>query len=156
MGDLDSVPGSGRFHAGEHGNPLQYPCLENPKDRGAWRAAVHGVAKSWTWLSEFHFLHLTHIKSYSTVLWRCTRPRTNTHKRCPFHYRGLECQSRKSRNIWSNRQIWPWSTEWSRAKANRVFPRKHPLPATHGREDSNMDITRSSIPKSYWYACSTS
>ena len=35
-----------------------------------------------------------------------------THKkRCPFHYRGLECKSRKSRNTWSNRQIWPWSTE---------------------------------------------
>ena len=32
-------------------------------------------------------------------------------KRCPFHYRGPECKSRKSRNIWSNRQIWPWSTE---------------------------------------------
>ena len=32
-------------------------------------------------------------------------------KRCPFHYRGLECQSRKSRNTWSNRQIWLWSTE---------------------------------------------
>ena len=31
-------------------------------------------------------------------------------KRCPFHYRGLECKSRKSRNSWSNRQIWPWST----------------------------------------------
>ena len=37
--------------------------------------------------------------------------RTNTQKRCPFHYRGLECKSRKSRNTWSNRQIWPWSTE---------------------------------------------
>ena len=36
---------------------------------------------------------------------------TNTQKICPFHYRGLECKSRKSRNIWSNRQIWPWSTE---------------------------------------------
>ena len=35
----------------------------------------------------------------------------NTQKRCPFHYRGLECKSRKSRNTWSNRQIWPWSTE---------------------------------------------
>ena len=34
-----------------------------------------------------------------------------TSKRCPFHCRGLECKSRKSRNIWSNRQIWPWSTE---------------------------------------------
>ena len=32
-------------------------------------------------------------------------------KRCPFHYRGLECKSRKSRNTWSNRQIWPWNTE---------------------------------------------
>ena len=34
-----------------------------------------------------------------------------TQKRCPFHFRGLECKSRKSRNTWSNRQIWPWSTE---------------------------------------------
>ena len=32
-------------------------------------------------------------------------------KRCPFHYRGLECKSRKSRNTWSNRQIWPWNVE---------------------------------------------
>ena len=40
-------------------------------------------------------------------------------KRCPFRYRWLECKSRKSRNNWSNRQIWPWNTEWSRAKANR-------------------------------------
>ena len=52
----------------------------------------------------------------------CKTFRNNTQKRCPFHYRGLECKSRKSRNIWRHRQI--WSTEWSRAKANRVFPRK--------------------------------
>ena len=45
-------------------------------------------------------------------------------KRCPFHYRGLECKSRKSRNTWSNRQIWTWSTEWSWAKANRGLPRE--------------------------------
>ena len=45
-----------------------------------------------------------------------------THKkRRPFHYRGLESKSRKSRNNWSNTQIWLWSTEWSRAKANRVL-----------------------------------
>ena len=37
--------------------------------------------------------------------------RTNTQERCPFHYRGLECKSRKSRDTWSNRQIWPWSTK---------------------------------------------
>ena len=40
-----------------------------------------------------------------------------------FIIRGLECKSRKSRNTWSSRQIWPWNTEWSRAKANRVLPR---------------------------------
>ena len=37
--------------------------------------------------------------------------RTNTPKICPFHYRGLECKSRQSRNTWCKRQIWPWSTE---------------------------------------------
>ena len=79
--------------------------------------------------------------------------RTNTPKRCPFHYRGLECKSRKSRNTWSNRHIWPWSTEWSRAKANRVLPRehtghnKHSLPTTQ-EKTLHMDITRWSTPKS--------
>ena len=42
--------------AGGHGNPLQYSCLENSMDRGAWRATVHGVAKSRTWLRNFDFL----------------------------------------------------------------------------------------------------
>ena len=74
-------------------------------------------------------------------------------KRCPFHYRGLECKSRKSRNTWSNRQFWPWSTERSRAKANRVFPRehtghsKHLLPTKQGKT-LHMDITRWPTPKS--------
>ena len=45
-----SIPGSGRSPAGGHGNPPQYSCLENPMDRGAWRATVHGVTKSWTQL----------------------------------------------------------------------------------------------------------
>ena len=47
-GDLASIPGSGRFPGGGHGNPHQYSCLENPMDRGAWRATVHGVAESGT------------------------------------------------------------------------------------------------------------
>ena len=46
-------------------------------------------------------------------------------KRCPFCYRGLECKSRKSRNPWSNRKIWPCSTKWSRTKAKRALPREH-------------------------------
>ena len=76
-------------------------------------------------------------------------------KRCPFHYRGLECKSRKSRNTWSNRQIWPWNAERRRAKANRVLPRKctghsnHPLPTTQ-EKTLHMDITRWSTPKSDW------
>ena len=49
--DLGSVPGLGRSPGGGHGSPLQYSCLENPMDRGTWQAAVHGVAKSWTRLS---------------------------------------------------------------------------------------------------------
>ena len=51
-GDMGLIPGSGRCPGGGHGNPLQYSCLENPMDRGAWRAAVHGVTKSWTQLSD--------------------------------------------------------------------------------------------------------
>ena len=76
-------------------------------------------------------------------------------KRCPFHYRGLECKSRKSRNNWSNRQILPWNTEWSRAKANGVLPRKctghskHPLPTTQ-EKTLHMDITRWPIVKWNW------
>ena len=45
-GDLGLIPGLGRSLAGEHGNPLQYSWLENSMDRGAWRATVHGAAKS--------------------------------------------------------------------------------------------------------------
>jgi len=49
-GDMGLIPGSERSPGGGHGNPLQYSCLENPMDRGAWRAIVHRVAKSWTQL----------------------------------------------------------------------------------------------------------
>ena len=44
-GDAGFIPGSGRYPGVGNGNPLQYPCLENPMDRGAWRATVHGAAK---------------------------------------------------------------------------------------------------------------
>ena len=93
---------------------------------------------------------------FSIINISSTRPsRTNTQKRHPFHYRGLECKSRKSRNNWSNRQIWPWCTEWSRAKADRVSPREHsghsshPLPTTQ-EKTLHTDITRWSTPKSDW------
>ena len=56
-GDLGLIPGSGRSPGEGNGNPLQYYCLENPMDRGAWWATVHGVAKSWTRLSGFTFTY---------------------------------------------------------------------------------------------------
>ena len=43
---MGSIPGSGRSPAGGHGNPLQYSCLENPMDSGAWQATVHRITKS--------------------------------------------------------------------------------------------------------------
>ena len=65
MGHLGSIPGSGRSPGGGHGNPLQYSCPENPVDRGACWAAVHGVAKSRTRLSDytvtFRFITEPHI-----------------------------------------------------------------------------------------------
>ena len=45
-GDMGSIPGSGRFHGEGNGNPLEYSCLGNPTDRGAWQTTVHGVTKS--------------------------------------------------------------------------------------------------------------
>ena len=102
----------------------------------------------------FYFLKCLAIFIYLRVF---KRPfRTNTQKRRPFHYSGLECKSRKSRNTWINRKIWLWSMEWSRAKANRVFPRecighsKHPVPTTQ-EKTLHMDIIRWPIPKSDWY-----
>ena len=50
-GDLGSIPRLGRSPREGNGNPLQYPCLENSIDRGAWWVTVHGVAKSWSQLS---------------------------------------------------------------------------------------------------------
>ena len=89
-------------------------------------------------------------------LWRSARcSRNNTPKRCPFHYRRLECKTRKSRDTWSNRQILPWSTKWKRSKANRVLPRectghsKHHLPATW-EKTLHMDITTWLILKTDW------
>ena len=52
-GDPGSIPGSGRSPGEGNGNPLQYSCLENPMEGGAWWAPVHGVTKSWTRLSNF-------------------------------------------------------------------------------------------------------
>ena len=90
------------------------------------------------------------------ILWRYTRPsRTNNPKDILFIIGDWNVKIGSLRDTWSNWQIWPWSTEWSRAKANRVLPRectghsKHPL-ATTQEKTLHMDITRWSIVKSDW------
>ena len=122
----------------------------------AWRIPGMGEPGGLLSLGSHRVGHDWSDLAAAAASWRPTRPfRNNTQKRCPFHYRGLQCKSRKSRNTWSNRQIWPWNTEWSRAKINRVLPRKctghskHPLPTTQ-EKILHMDITRPSTLKSNW------
>ena len=62
MKDVGLTPGSGRSPEGGHSNPLQYPCLENPMDRGPWWATVYMVTQSWTRLKQLN--RCTHIHIY--------------------------------------------------------------------------------------------
>ena len=68
--DRGSIPGLGRSPGGGNGNPLQYPYLENPMDRGAWWATVHSVAKSWTRLKRLSMTrHARESMANSQVYW---------------------------------------------------------------------------------------
>ena len=58
--DASSIPGLGRSPEEGNGNPLQYSCRDNPRDRGTWWAAVHGIAKSWLDMTE----QLNHQKGF--------------------------------------------------------------------------------------------
>ena len=144
-----------------NGNPLQYSCLENPRDRRAWWAAV---TQSWTRLKRLSSSSTSGQESlrrngvamivnkrvqnavlgcnlknermisvcfqgkpFNIIVIQVYAPTSNAEeaeverfyedlqdllehpKKMSFHYRGLECKSRRSRNTWSNRQIWPWS-----------------------------------------------
>ena len=62
-GDAGLIPESERYTGGGHGNPLQYTCLENPLNRGAWQATVHRVAKNWTPLKRQHTHTHTHTSA---------------------------------------------------------------------------------------------
>ena len=66
VGDLGSIPGSGRFPGEGNGNPLQYSCLENPMNGRAWWATIHGVANSQTRLRDFTFTFTTNHKALLT------------------------------------------------------------------------------------------
>ena len=72
MRDTGSIPGSGRSPGVENGNPLQYSCLKNPVDREAWWATVHGVAKSWTWMSTCVHPHTHRVLSLIKIKNPCS------------------------------------------------------------------------------------
>ena len=76
VGDPGSIPGSGRSPGGGNGNPLQHSCLQNSMDGGAWWATVHGVAKSWTRLSDFTF----NLNLKMTILGYNPQNKRNTHE----------------------------------------------------------------------------
>ena len=89
--DAGLIPGSGRSPGGGHGSPLQYSCLENPMDRGAWRATVHGVTKSQTRLKR----HSRHTSVYQLrgeslrqVKYIC-EDKGFRKMNSPFHWEGL-------------------------------------------------------------------
>ena len=73
------IPGLGRSPGGRNGNPLQYSFLESPMDRGTWQAAVHGVTKSRTWLSNCPHIHLSiylfifHLPSLLLLNFHCIK-----------------------------------------------------------------------------------
>ena len=97
----------------------------------------HWWWRNWSWM----------ILQRSTI-----HHRTNTKERCPFHHRGLECKNRKSRDTWKNRQIWSWSTKWSRAKANRVLSREHTVcqENTHFQQHKRRLYTWTSPDGQHW------
>ena len=76
MGDLGSIPGLGRSSGEGHGNVLQYSCLENPTDRGAWQGTVHGVAES----DRTERLGTAHLKKVPSVGGKVGKK--TTQKRC--------------------------------------------------------------------------
>ena len=100
-GDTSSIPESGRSPGGEHGNPFQHSCLENPKDRGAWWAIVHGIAKSQTWLkwlrmhrpySKGHHQLLFSLQGLWGTLLRSNKQLVETFKFIPSNSKERQCQ----------------------------------------------------------------
>ena len=71
VGDTCSNPGSGRSPGGGHGNPLQYSCLENPMEGGAWQATAHGVTKSQTRLSTDRHVHTNTCTCVCVYIYMC-------------------------------------------------------------------------------------
>ena len=87
--------------------------------------------------------------------WTESLPKNYELQRKKYNFIVEECKGRKSRNTWSNRQIWPWSIEWNTAKSNRLLPREHTSHSKHllrttQEKTLHMDIARWLTLKSDW------
>ena len=98
-------PWARKISGGGNGNPFQYSCLENPTDRGVWWATVHGVAKSWTWLSNWARMHtvlntFTHsipqiiLKEKNKIWWERVRGNVKKH-------------------LWGSARTWAMEADWA-------------------------------------------
>ena len=89
MGDLGSIPGSGRFPGEGNGNPFQYSCLENPMDGGTWWATVHGVAKSDT--TEQHHFHFQGLPATGLQVksWLKKTSNKHLHRKNKYIYKSI-------------------------------------------------------------------
>ena len=83
-GDTGLISGLGRSPGRGNGNPLQYSCLENPKDRGAWWASIHEISKSWTWLSTLYCAPFIRLHSIAISL-RSLQGQPNSYKQQSFY-----------------------------------------------------------------------
>ena len=97
--DAGLIPGSGISSGGGHGNPLQYSCLENPMDRGAWWAMVLGL-QGWTQMSNFARTHIHHLRSVKP----CARPLANRNSFQPYNGLGVMIITKLQM-----RENWAWA-----------------------------------------------
>ena len=120
-----SVPGLGRSPGEGNDNPLQYSCLENPMDRGAWQATVHGVEKSWTQLNIWA-LGLNNRYKWTLV-------KRSFHQGLPWWSSGRPLCFQCRGHIWSLvrelRSHMPGDTGKKKKKKPEVFTRPHHLPS---------------------------
>ena len=100
VGDPGSIPGLGRFPGEGNGYPLQYSCLENPMDREAWQATVHGVTKSLTVLSDFTFFRKNawHWVLYTIQTLAVKRPSVGLNCKIDVDFKSCFIQMQRRRN----------------------------------------------------------
>ena len=122
----------GRPSGGGHGNPLQYSCLENPRDRGAWQVSSHRVAKSQTQLKQLNTHTHTHTHTHTPPLWIWVKSGVESMSKMPslplvgMQYRILTQQLSKPLGM----EIWQWQF-YPRAKFGLVKRQGCPFAGVH-------------------------